>query len=441
MPRDRQVGGIQTAESESGGQVAERRIVARGFRWWHKKRGGRRTGSRLLGSLGEALFFAILFVFGVISLTALIISQFVSPVEEADGIADVDGAIERPLDGGSEGSRSPGDLERPATGATAAQAAAHEGRRLLRVVASYRTGFGFWLMTVVLSSFVLMGGSGLLYTVLHLGTSAERRAALAKRAADIDLISDALPTDKAFPTIPSDADLTNSPGIRLAYRLPTTESPAWQLTAATLFGLLWNALAIGLLVVALKSHLDGRPDWLLSLLVIPFVGVGAWSIRYFFRQLVWVTAVGPSIVEISDHPLRPGTRAQIFFSQTGHRQLQKLQLDLVCEEEANYHQGTDIRTERCVVSRCEILRREGLRMQAREPFEIEAELEVPRNAMHSFQSAHNRVRWKVQVRAEVEGLPAYERSFPIVVYPPAILVERAPLTRVEAKIAERSVRA
>lgn len=392
--------------------VAERQVVARGFRWWQKKRGGRRTGSKLWGSLGEALFFATMFVFGAVSLTALIVSQFVSPVDADDEqvVVSEDGA---PV---TEASEIPG-------GPTAA-AAAEEGRRLLRVVASYRTGFGFWLMTVVLASFVLMGGSGLSYTLLHLGTSAERRAALAKRAADIDLISDAIASDKAFPALPSDADLRNSPGIRQNFRLPTTESPAWQLTAATLFGLLWNSLAVGLFVVALKSHIVGRPDWLLTLLVLPFVAVGAWSMRYFWRQLLWVTAVGPSIVEISDYALRPGMKAQVFFSQTGHRQLKRLQLDLVCEEEANYQQGTDIRTEVCVVSRTELLHRDDLRLEPREPFECEATLQVPEGAMHSFQAVHNRVRWKLVVRAQVEGLPKYERSFPVIVHPPAILVER-----------------
>jgi len=332
-------------------------------------------------------------------------------------------------------------LPRQSRGGVAAAAAAQEGRRLLRVVASYRTGFGFWLMTLVLSSFILMGGSGLTYALLHLGTSAERRAALAKRAADLDLMSETLASDQTFPTLPSDADLTNSPGIRLAYRLPTTESPAWQLTAATLFGLLWNSLAIGLLVVALKSHIAGQPDWLLSLLVVPFVAVGAWSIRYFLRQLTWVTAVGPSIVEISEHALRPGTKAQVFFSQTGHRQLQRLQLDLVCEEEANYHQGTDIRTELCVVSRTALVHRDDVRVDVGEPFECEAELQVPDHAMHSFQSGHNRVRWKLVVRAEVEGLPAYVQSFPVIVYPATTLVETVRPARANVNDEARPVRA
>lgn len=412
--------------------------MARRFRWWHKKRGSRRSGSKLLGSLGEAIFFATLLVFGAVSLTALVVSQFVSPVET---IAAVEPSGANNPDSPGEPGDPAGESWIPDEAMERATAAADEGRRLLRVVASYRYGFGFWLMTLVLTSFVVIGGSGLSYTLLHLGTSAERRAALAKRAADIDLISDAIPTDKAFPTLPSGSDLTNSPGTRLSYRLPTTESPAWQLAAAGLFGLLWNSLAVGLFVVALNSHLQGRPDWLLTLLVVPFVGVGVWSIRHLFRQLVGVTSIGLTIVEIADYPLRPGSKTQVYLSKTGRRPLRRLSVDLVCEEEANYQQGTDIRTEVCTVVRREIYRGEKLALSDDEPLELELWLEVPLSAMHSFQSAFNRVRWKLVVAAQSEGLAAYERSFPVIVYPPASPAERPRTMRGEFDDASRSVRA
>ncbi|HMC11219.1 MAG TPA: hypothetical protein VKH44_08005, partial [Pirellulaceae bacterium] len=41
----------------------------------------------------------------------------------------------------------------------------------------------------------------------------------------------------------------------------------------------------------------------------------------------------------------------------------------------------------------------------------------PPTAMHSFQSPHNLVRWKLVVRGEAETWPLFERGFPIVVYP------------------------
>jgi hypothetical protein len=37
--------------------------------------------------------------------------------------------------------------------------------------------------------------------------------------------------------------------------------------------------------------------------------------------------------------------------------------------------------------------------------------------MHSFQTPHNGVRWKLVVQGQVEGWPEFERGFAIVVYP------------------------
>ena len=47
------------------------------FRWpkpWSKKRGDRRTGSAVMGSVGEALLYAVLFLLGVVGLVVMIAS-------------------------------------------------------------------------------------------------------------------------------------------------------------------------------------------------------------------------------------------------------------------------------------------------------------------------------------------------------------------------------
>ncbi|MDP6722394.1 MAG: hypothetical protein QGF59_27255, partial [Pirellulaceae bacterium] len=130
------------------------------FRFLGKKRGKRRTGSRLVGSVGEAIFFGLLFLLGAVALTSLVTTQVVNPT-----------------------------------------------------AAIYRPGLGFWLAVTVLSSFVFIGGAGVILTVLQVGVSAERRSAIVQRATDLDLIQDALPSQKDFPSIPREANLVNSPGV------------------------------------------------------------------------------------------------------------------------------------------------------------------------------------------------------------------------------------
>ena len=81
--------------------------MTRFFRVWEKKRGHRHTGSQLGGSVGEAIFFGLLFVLGATCLASVITLQVMHPTPEI-----------------------------------------------------YRFGFGFWLMVLVLASFVLIGGWG-----------------------------------------------------------------------------------------------------------------------------------------------------------------------------------------------------------------------------------------------------------------------------------------
>lgn len=338
--------------------------VARLFRLYEKKRGKRRTGPSWIGRLGEFVFFGSLFLLGLIALANTIYAEIVHPTGAPTNI-----------------------------------------------------GLGFWLTISVLGSFILIGGAGILWSVFHSGTSIERRSALAKKADNIDLVSQAIPMPREYPALPTDANLTNSPGVVFAYRLPTVESPAWGLFAAAVFCLAWNGVVAFLTVWATRTWVAGEPEWLLTMLLIPGYCVGGWSIAYFLRHLVLHTGIGPTIVEISNHPLYPGGRYEMLLSQTGQLRVKSLQVHLVCEEDATYHQGTDIRHERRSVYRHEILSQTAFRIEPGGAWEKTLEFQVPAEAMHSFQSAHNAVAWKIVVDGEFEEWPPFQRSFPVIVYP------------------------
>lgn len=341
--------------------------MARIFRLWEKKRGDRRTGSKLVGTLGEALFFGILFLLGSVSLTYLIVTHVRA--------------------------QNPETLE-------------------------LGSGYGFWLMVVVAASFVLIGGGGLILTVLQVGTSAERRSALAKRAANLDLMGDA-PSAPEFPHVPPDGNLTNSPGVRLRYRLPVTQFHIWSLTLAAAFCLIWNGILSVLLTVVITSLADRQPDWFLTAFAVPSLAIGTWSIYNFAKQMLAHTGVGPTQVEISDHPLRPGGQYQVVVSQGGRIKLKWLELSLVCEEEATFHQGTDVRTESRAVSYTRMALYENLSIDPGTPFEHLGELQVPSQAMHSFRGKCNAIHWKLVVRGGGARWQQFDRSFPIVVIPMA----------------------
>jgi hypothetical protein len=129
------------------------------------------------------------------------------------------------------------------------------------------------------------------------------------------------------------------------------------------------------------------------------------------------TGVGPTLVEISAHPLEPGGEYELFLSQAGRLTLKAFRVLLVCEEQATYQQGTNSRTETCPVFQEEVFAREDFEIEHGTPLEVRVWLRVPPGAMHSFKSTHNEVRWKLIVKADVRGWPNYQREFPLLVYP------------------------
>src|SRR5262249_32969029 len=103
--------------------------------------------------------------------------------------------------------------------------------------------------------------------------------------------------------------------------------------------------------------------------------------------------------------------------QHGNVTMRAIELWLICEEEATFTQGTDIRTETREVLRLPCFERRNFEIQKGQPFSDVCRMAGAISAMHSFQSAHNVVRWKLVVRGEAEKWPVFERGFPVVVYP------------------------
>ena len=254
---------------------------------------------------------------------------------------------------------------------------------------------------------------GAISTLLTSGTSTERRRALAKKATDLDLLADRLPSRKEFPNVPRGANLMNSPGIKLAYRLPIQHSPGWKLLIVGVFALLWNVL-VGLLI---WLHWTGEADWYLTSLTLPFAALGIASIVFFLYLMLSATAIGPTSLEISSLPIYPQETLSVFLTQAGRLSVKELTVTLVCEEEATFRQGTDTRTERRRVHQQEVFSKKSFDIEPSAPYECESELSFPSNGMHSFQSDHNAVHWKFVVAGNFEKWPKIERNFPIVVFP------------------------
>jgi hypothetical protein len=155
----------------------------------------------------------------------------------------------------------------------------------------------------------------------------------------------------------------------------------------------------------------------LFVFVVPFLAGGLGLIYFLVRQAVIASGVGPTQLEVSDHPLFPGRHYDLLLSQIGRLTMKSLAVDLVCEEQATFRQGTDTRTHTCRVYQKRIFDRQAFDIPQGLAFQQQCRVEIPPEAMHSLQADHNLVQWKFVVRGEAGGWPPFERSFPIVVYP------------------------
>lgn len=338
--------------------------MAKLFRLFGKKRGGRMSGWWVVGSVSEAVFYGLLFLLGIVSLTTVVTWRVFWPASS-----------------------------------------------ILQI------GFGFWLMVIASSSFVVIGLTAFLFQVSHVMASPELRSAMVDRAKRDHLRRSKGQTDLAGASLPDATILKDSPGVRLAYRLAPNQGDAAKLAVSASFAVAWNAMLSVLAVICIQSHLVGKHEIFLTVLLVPFAVVSYLATRWFLRLFRRHIGVGPTTLEISDLPLLPGNQYSLYLCQYGRVTFKRLQVSLACYEETTYQQGTDVRTERHEMTRKVVLGPEQFVVEPEKPLELDCQFTLPLDTMHSFQSSHNAIVWKVVVEGEAPRWRTFCRSFPIVVHP------------------------
>lgn len=222
---------------------------------------------------------------------------------------------------------------------------------------------------------------------------------------------------KELPCSPSIRNIIDSPGVKMKYRLPLDNSPIWSLGVIMLLCVAWGVLCIACFSVALGGFLDRRPDWVLTGFILPFALIWIGLLFYFIRNLQLATSISPTLMEINDAPLYLGQTTSALLIQMGGQYFFKLDVNLVCEEEAVFSFGTDIRSEKSVVYRSNLLSEKDFNIVLDEQYEKSFAFTIPLDAMHSFDSPHNRVSWYLEVCGEAENHPPFVRSFVLVVNP------------------------
>ncbi|MGI9498153.1 MAG: hypothetical protein ACR2NK_19000 [Mariniblastus sp.] len=288
---------------------------------------------------------------------------------------------------------------------------------------------------------IIIGGLWISRLLWHVGVSAERRGAIATRKNEIELLNELRRQRQDLPTVARD-QFPPKVGKNLPVRLIPSPRNIWGLVTTGIFSVILVAIGTVLSIIVADSFgvmtndwfqklqwnmtdnpledLSNRP-WLAAGWLFPITLAAMWSIYQFFRQLLKLTGIGSTSLEISNYPLTPGNSYQIFLSQAGRVRLKLLDVDLICQEEATFNQGTDIRTEITNVFSQRLFRRRGIGLKPSKPFETEFDLTIPSGSMHSFKSLNNRILWKIVVTGQAKNWPSLERNFTLSIHPPAQL--------------------
>lgn len=275
-----------------------------------------------------------------------------------------------------------------------------------------------WFAMLIPLALVVYGIVGIVSVLWTSAISTERRAAVVQKATDWELPGvDEHLSRPTLPSIPPIDTVTDSAGVRLAYRLPIDAASNWVSFTMAAVCIGWNALVVVFVVQVIALHIQGNPNWLLTWLMVPLVLAGVWTLGTIARQLFLNAAMGATLVEVSQHPFYPGGTFHGFVSQTGKVHVRWMQIQLICEEQAIYPQGTDTRRAIERVFRKTLFSQRKFEIVRQQAFESTFDITLPETAMHSFVSPHNAVIWSLVVCGRLGGWGDFERRFPVYVYP------------------------
>ncbi len=275
----------------------------------------------------------------------------------------------------------------------------------------------FVLQLMVAIALISIGAYRITWLLWKVGVSAERRGAIVSRAGEIELVNEIRKRREDLPTVPSDRYPIQS-GEKFRFRLTPSPRNVWGLSTSGTFTIGFLAISTILISTSVAAWRQGKYDWLAIGVSFPILLATGWSSYQFVRQLLKLTGIGPTTLEVSDYPLLPASRLRVSLSQTGRVRLRLLEVVLECAEEATFHQGTDVRTEKAIVFRKRLFRQRGISLSPGKPFEMEFDVQLPDHVMHSFKSANNRVQWKFIVTAQAKQWPVLIRTFTVAVHPP-----------------------
>ena len=196
--------------------------------------------------------------------------------------------------------------------------------------------------------------------------------------------------------------------------LRPTGTPLGKFIGLCVFALIWNGIVSVFVVIAIKSHLEGNPEWFLTLFMIPFVLIGLGVIMAALWQFLAIFNPKP-VLEVNTASPALGQTLIIDWRFEGRvERIETVTISLLATERATYQRGTDTVTDTHEFYNMALAETSNLN-DIMTGSHVEAVL--PADTMHSFEARHNKIEWQLQVRGKIRRWPDVKHDFKLVVQP------------------------
>ncbi|HML73523.1 MAG TPA: DUF3592 domain-containing protein [Anaerohalosphaeraceae bacterium] len=199
--------------------------------------------------------------------------------------------------------------------------------------------------------------------------------------------------------------------------LKPQKHPIAMLLFPLLFCGFWNGLLSFFVYEVFSGFKTGRPDWCLTLFMIPFVLVGIGTVVWVIYQFL---ALFNPRFEIAIQPasLCLGGNGQLQWTVHGRAgRIRKLVLTLTAREEVVNTDGEGSSTHRKLFYEKELLST-TLRHEMKTG---QVHFAIPQRTMHSFETEHNKIIWAINVKADIPLWPDVKQEYQFFVGPQPVV--------------------
>lgn len=175
----------------------------------------------------------------------------------------------------------------------------------------------------------------------------------------------------------------------------------------------WNGIVGAFVFTAYEGFAQNKPEWGLTLFLIPFVLAGLLLGGLFIRAILAMFNPKASL-SLSEGSPKLGQQVILQWGFRGKvERIKQLTIVLEGRESARYRVGTNTRTDTHIFYTKELLSTDTVWRESNKNLSIE----IPSDSMHSFTSSNNAIEWVVKLHGDIPKWADVDDEYPITVRP------------------------